>query len=904
MNDLVNAQLSFNTGTVTVREVLQEDEHWTTFKADIAHDVFVLKAFRLERAGPRNCFQRELKALRLLGDQACVAKLKDFTITKEKVGLLLFEGWQVSLDSVLKKQLTEDTVLRVFDSLARAFILLRHHNLVHRSLRPGAVVFDSKSLYRLTDFSKTISPTDWTALTEAERIEDISNAGLRHFRSPEEIQGDFGPEIDVWRLGCLMYVLLNNEVPFTSQEDVRMGTFRKPKRQLSAKWYDYFARALNPHPSERASVVELIQILEGSQTAREPPLSIRSPPISKTGKLACYFKTSTNSWIEAATSNSDTPPDPVYVQKLLHKAHNKPFKIPKFYAKLLKLSVNKTPVAIKALMLLHRYLFLGPEWVYSQGSGAETFLQFVDDHWQPAAKLKRDSFFNDYFAGLVRQYSRLLREKLAIHQNSNLDGRWNKATLKDPRVLAVLMNYWHKATHIATALFIGETELPQLRAALALLLLEEVIRLVQFLTHVFFELAPQSPQFFPEMLTKFQQNYQKTITLAKTVKKDRPFVQMPLLPEDLPDKLASLVDRETEFSPQAIIYATEEIKDMQTRFYSVTKTAQPDRIPTPESEQFMSLIDANPPHYYTSEPEPSAMNPPTRSPQIPGFSSSDHKDYLAERWVLKYEDLNASETIGSGSSCTVYRGSFKQTPVAVKVMHKGSRTSKIEQEFEREVRALLSIRHPNLVLFMGACIDSQLAIVTEYCSGGSLFKLLHEQRSITLSWKQRAKIACDIARGMIYLHGMDPPIIHRDLKSLNVLLQEPVSGPSDSVTAKVTDFGVSRIYESEFNMTGQMGTCHWMAPEVLANKPYSLKADVYSFGIVMWELAARESPYKNMNPVAIPYRVLDFGERPSLQAIKSCPERWKALMVSCWSHEPQARPSFEALLQLLSSALA
>lgn len=155
-------------------------------------------------------------------------------------------------------------------------------------------------------------------------------------------------------------------------------------------------------------------------------------------------------------------------------------------------------------------------------------------------------------------------------------------------------------------------------------------------------------------------------------------------------------------------------------------------------------------------------------------------------------------------------------------------------------------------------------IVTEYCFGGSLFSLLHEKKSVVLSNKQKFKIALDVAKGMNYLHtSSNQPILHRDLKSLNLLVVEPIQNQSDYVQAKITDFGLSRAISelegpdySSRRMTGLAGTFHWMAPEVLQSQEYTHKADVYSYGIVLWEILCREPPFKNWKPHEIITKVV------------------------------------------------
>ena len=190
------------------------------------------------------------------------------------------------------------------------------------------------------------------------------------------------------------------------------------------------------------------------------------------------------------------------------------------------------------------------------------------------------------------------------------------------------------------------------------------------------------------------------------------------------------------------------------------------------------------------------------------------------------------------------------------------------------------------MLFVGACTDKgHVMIVTEYCHGGSLFSLLHEKRSISISNKQKFKLALDIAKGMNYLHTSGAePILHRDLKSLNLLVQEPVSGPNDFIQGKITDFGLARsIGETARRMTGLAGTFHWMAPEVLRSEEYTHKADVYSYGIVLWEILAREPPFVKLKPHEIIAKVVQERMRPDTGRIPAdCPRELVIVMQKCW----------------------
>lgn len=112
---------------------------------------------------------------------------------------------------------------------------------------------------------------------------------------------------------------------------------------------------------------------------------------------------------------------------------------------------------------------------------------------------------------------------------------------------------------------------------------------------------------------------------------------------------------------------------------------------------------------------------------------TEKSNVVETRWLMTRNDLTLGKVLGSGASCTVYKGKYKKTPVAIKMMRDTFLGQSLQKEFEREVTAMLRLRHPNLVLFMGACAEPQMIIVLEFCGGDTLFKLLHEKKNIMLN---------------------------------------------------------------------------------------------------------------------------------------------------------------------------
>ncbi|KAB5556332.1 hypothetical protein DKX38_007241 [Salix brachista] len=287
-------------------------------------------------------------------------------------------------------------------------------------------------------------------------------------------------------------------------------------------------------------------------------------------------------------------------------------------------------------------------------------------------------------------------------------------------------------------------------------------------------------------------------------------------------------------------------------------------------------------------------NPKMKGPESPSTSvdSSTHRvdqilDDVDVGDEICWEDLVIGERIGLGSYGEVYHADWNGTEVAVKKFLDQDFSGAALDEFKREVRIMRRLRHPNVVLFMGAVTrPPNLSIITEFIPRGSLYRILHRPQS-QIDEKRRIKMALDVARGMNCLHASSPTIVHRDLKSPNLLVDQ-------NWTVKVADFGLSRLKHNTFlSSKSTAGTPEWMAPEVLRNEPSNEKCDVYSFGVILWELATLKSPWSGMNPMQV-VGAVGFQNR-RLEIPKEVDPLVARIILQCWQTDPNLRPSFAQL---------
>ncbi|XP_039597767.1 mitogen-activated protein kinase kinase kinase 9 [Polypterus senegalus] len=267
---------------------------------------------------------------------------------------------------------------------------------------------------------------------------------------------------------------------------------------------------------------------------------------------------------------------------------------------------------------------------------------------------------------------------------------------------------------------------------------------------------------------------------------------------------------------------------------------------------------------------------------------------------IDFTELVLEEIIGVGGFGKVYRAVWCGEEVAVKAARRDP-DEEVDQTLEnvrQEAKLFAMLRHPNIMGLCGVCLqEPNLCLVMEYARGGSLNRVLSGKRippNVLVDW------AVQIARGMHYLHcEAIVPILHRDLKSSNILILEKVENEDlGNKTLKITDFGLAREWHRTTKMSAA-GTYAWMAPEVIRSSTFSKGSDVWSYGVLLWELLTGEVPFRGIDGLAVAYGVA--MNKLALPIPTTCPEPFARLMEDCWNPDPHARPSFTSVLDQLTT---
>jgi serine/threonine protein kinase len=263
---------------------------------------------------------------------------------------------------------------------------------------------------------------------------------------------------------------------------------------------------------------------------------------------------------------------------------------------------------------------------------------------------------------------------------------------------------------------------------------------------------------------------------------------------------------------------------------------------------------------------------------------------------ISSNEVSMTKKIGEGQFGLVYEGKCRGVTVAVKVLHTTEMSEEDIEDFKKEVGIMVHLRHPNIVLLMGACYESSKFMIITELMNTDLGNVIHSP-DYSLTHASKIKLSKDVANGLAWLHLSKPPILHRDIKPTNILVDS-------SMNAKLCDFGLSSVRKKKHikDDGDAPGSPLWMAPEVLLGGRVNEKADVYAYAIVIWEMFTAQDPFSEYSELE-PFvnAVCRMGIRPPIG--QDMDQRIKDIIVKSWDNDPEVRLSCAEIIPRLDDAL-
>lgn len=267
------------------------------------------------------------------------------------------------------------------------------------------------------------------------------------------------------------------------------------------------------------------------------------------------------------------------------------------------------------------------------------------------------------------------------------------------------------------------------------------------------------------------------------------------------------------------------------------------------------------------------------------FGTVSIQDFRSGGWVINKDDLHLAELIGKGDFGDVYKGSYKGQAVAAKQLKDRERGG---QPFLQEASVMTSLRHPNLVKLIGVVLGETIFLVTEFVGKGNLVEFLRSRGRSVITKKDQIHFATDTCAAMDYLESKN--LVHRDLAARNVLVH-------DDGSAKVSDFGLAKF--GDFSLSSQKFPIKWTAPEALRHNNFTNKSDMWSFGVLLWEIYSfGRVPYPRI-PLTDVVMHVERGYR--MDPPDKCPPEIYDIMKQAWDIKPELRPTFNQVLKKLNN---
>jgi tRNA A-37 threonylcarbamoyl transferase component Bud32 len=298
----------------------------------------------------------------------------------------------------------------------------------------------------------------------------------------------------------------------------------------------------------------------------------------------------------------------------------------------------------------------------------------------------------------------------------------------------------------------------------------------------------------------------------------------------------------------------------------------------------------------------------SKSKSHPSYENKESKSILqlaVEEFkvpVIKSDELKLLEMINRGSSCLVFKGKWRGSEVAIKQFTTEYSTSQKEMnKFVKELQVLSQVRHPNLLLLMGICIDqAHLCLVTELMPNYTLFYAIHKNKQRPLTLPDRFSISIQLGKGLSYLHANDPPIIHRDLKPENCLLDH-------SLNLKIADFGLARPATTflEESTTICIGTTRFMAPELFdkdQSENIGVEIDIWAYGCILIEIFSNKRPWHYISSSKANTIFYELYHKKPIPIPDNIPPEVAEIIRECCRYNPKRRPQVSSILERLEIA--
>ncbi|KAK7602548.1 hypothetical protein V9T40_008137 [Parthenolecanium corni] len=273
-----------------------------------------------------------------------------------------------------------------------------------------------------------------------------------------------------------------------------------------------------------------------------------------------------------------------------------------------------------------------------------------------------------------------------------------------------------------------------------------------------------------------------------------------------------------------------------------------------------------------------------------GLKTRSRDATLSRHKGINLSDLSLHTKLGTSHNGETWRGRWQKNDIVAKILNVRNCTSRISRDFNEEYPKLRIFSHPNILPVIGCCNSPpNLIVINQYMPWGSLYNLLHEGSSVVVDAGHTLRFAVDIARGMAYLHSLERIVPQYQLNSRHVMIDEDLTARINMADAKFSFQEKGRIYSPA-----------WMSPEALQKKPSDRNlesCDMWSFAILLWELATREVPFSEFSAMEIGLKIVNEGLRVVIPYNVSA--HMSKLIKICMNEEPGKRPTFEMVLPIL-----